>query len=96
VGYEYTVPDCTASADTKDVKYPVNIGQGSVLQHILKVIRVPASIRNHTIKPKIVLMLILYLLHTIFRNSDVLRSILTIFREFQNINETYIKTQIYY
>jgi hypothetical protein len=89
MGYEYTIPDFTASVDTKNVKYPVNIGQVSVLQHILKVIRVPASIINHTIKPTIVLMLILYLLHTIFRNSDMLRSILTIFREL--LNKVYIK-----
>jgi hypothetical protein len=91
-----TVSDCTANVDAKDVKYPVNIGQVSVLRHILKDIRDPASIRNHAIKPKIALMLILYLLHIIFLNSDLLRSILIIFRELLNINKAYIKTQIVY
>ena len=87
-----TEPDFTASVDTKDVNYPVNIGQVSVLKHILKVTRVPASKRNHTIKPTITLMLIFYLLHTIVHNSDMLRSILIIFRELLNINRAYIKT----
>jgi len=96
VGYEYTVHVCTARVDKKDVKYPVNIGQVSVLKCILKVILVPPSIRNHTIKPTIALMLILYLLHAIFRNSDVLRSILIIFRGLLNINKAYIKTHMYY
>jgi hypothetical protein len=82
--------------DTKDVKYSVNNGRVSVLNHILKVIRVSASIRNHTMKPTDVLMLILYLLNTIFRNSDVLRSILIIFRELLNISKAYTKTQIDY
>jgi len=57
LGYEYnqvnTEPDSTASVDTNDVHYPVNIGQVSVLKHIFKVIRVPASIRNDTINQQL-------------------------------------------
>jgi len=83
--------DFTACVDTKDVNYPVNIGQVSVLKHILKVTRAPASIRSHTIKPTIALMLIFCLLHTNYNNSDILRSILIIFRELLNINKAYIK-----
>ena len=53
-----TVPDCMASVDTKYVKYPVHIGQVSVLKDVFKVIPIPASITKHTIRPKIALMLI--------------------------------------
>jgi hypothetical protein len=84
------VPDCTASVDTKDVRYPVNICKVSVLKHVLKVIFVLASIKIHTINPTTALMSVLYL-HTIFRNF-MFRSILIIFREILNFNEAFIKT----
>jgi hypothetical protein len=40
-----TVTDCTASADTKDVKYPVNICKVSILKHVRKVVCVRASVK---------------------------------------------------